>query len=408
VKTKNPVQIAIDTTYFSENEKHLVQLKITSKLNSSSEQKDKKRKFLFTKILSFSVLTAMAIGIFLFAGLQSGLINNQSGSTKKHDNLTAKPSYQFEIIDSSVKSVFLENANVDWDDQNTLEYSLTFKNIGKEKYEWSSNEMISIDIFAKKKLKSLMVDNLSSPDFTLTNSNIRSLNGTLKPPTKKNDEIWTYQMQYEIKKGIDPEMALKYARNATFIIQIGGNLVQKTDLLTMETISLNTPTLTRDQRYERSKLREGIDLNRSRDFLTLFLGKQHKEMASTKENETIWRYDIDAVNGYTFKESPYKPDVKGLQREKLKKQIYVTINEERNVKNVTVYYLNDKDHKVHRYSSSAKGEKDVALTNKAKRQKEDLGEKSPHNLIIVGVIIFILFTLLIFIVKKKLTRRKIS
>jgi hypothetical protein len=367
MKTKNPVQIAIDTTYFSENEKHLVQLKIISRLNSSSEQKNKKEMFLFTKILSFSVLTAMAIGIFLFAGIQSGLINDQSGSIKKHDNLKAKSPYQFEIIDSSVKTVFLENANVDWDDQNTLEYSLTFKEIGKEKYKPSSNEMIFVDIFAKKGLKSLMVDNQSSPDATLSNSNIRSLNGILKQPTKENGEIWTYQMQYQIKTGIDPEMALKLARNATFIIQIGGYIVQKTDLLTMKTTPLNTPTLTMDQRYERVKLREGIALNRSRDFVSQFLGKKHKAMASKNKNETIWRYDIGAVNGYKFKVSPYKADVKGLQKGRLKKQIYVTINKERNVKNVTVFYLNDKDHKVHHYSFSTKGEKDVVLTNKAKK-----------------------------------------
>lgn len=359
MKQKNEVQAALDTAYFpNENEKYMLQQKILRGIESG--EREQKRKFPFSQLLSFIVLTAMAVSMFLFAGFQSGLVKHDSGSTKERAKGEAKVSYQFQIINSSVKLVYFK-----WNDQNVLEYNITLKDNSEKPYNWSrdNHKEIHFDIHARKDLVNFMVDNMSGPEFTMSNSNIRSLNGETRPPF--NGGMWTYRMQYEIKKGEDPKTTLKRAQDADLIIQIGGHLVQKTDLLTLKSTSLNTPVLTRKQRSERVKLREGFTINRSRDFITQFLGKNYTEMTSASGKETIWRYDIGAVNGYRFNPSPYKADLNGLKKDHLKKQMYFTIdNKVRNVKSITVYYLNKNDHKVHRYRLNSKGEDDVAMENK--------------------------------------------
>jgi hypothetical protein len=386
-KLKN-IKKTIDETLFTDEfyEKILV-----SKINSGIQNVQKRKKIKWVNIgnrlLSFSVLSVIMLGLIIYVSNETGITNStqkdkKSIEQKVENKLASK--YKFEIQEATVHVVLMDKKNIKTsnDDINVIQYEILFKDVGVKKYEnpVGSNNLLRslyIDVFAKNKLVQLMAPKYPSAfEGHQINTNMRTFNGEFKLIDREKG-IYKFTQQYVIKSGVDPKKALEDAKDAFAFIQIGNRVIKKIDLKTLKSYSLNItyPREWYDMEYKFSKL-SGLNMKMKQSEVIKTLGREYtkvtkmnyeiktikvaertyKDYKIPTNKELFWRYDLqNGNNDYHFDQDTYKIDLEGLRNRDLKQQIFISWNKDKTIKNVIFLYRDEKDGLIHQLELSSQG-----------------------------------------------------
>lgn len=80
------------------------------------------------------------------------------------------------------------------------------------------------------------------------------------------------------------------------------------------------------------------------------MGGSYSKVRVDMDNSSMWRYDIDTIEGYKFKSNTDVVDLNGLQSKWIELIVFIKWDEEsKTVSSLTAYYVDETDERIHEY-----------------------------------------------------------
>lgn len=101
-----------------------------------------------------------------------------------------------------------------------------------------------------------------------------------------------------------------------------------------------------DLEFVKTKLKEPL----TQEQVKKLLGDKYAKVASAMDNAQVWRYDIEPKDGYKFESPDDSVDIEGIEKKKLKAQLFITWDKEaKKTDGASFAYLDEKKNKIYNY-----------------------------------------------------------
>ncbi|WP_221568976.1 hypothetical protein [Alkalihalobacillus sp. TS-13] len=99
-----------------------------------------------------------------------------------------------------------------------------------------------------------------------------------------------------------------------------------------------------------------LDVGQTKEEVKSMMGEEYNQVKSMRDGTSVWRYDIDSKEGYSFETVWDTVDIEGIESRAIGLQVFIAWkNDHSTVDYVTAYYLNPEDKKVYEYRKLSNG-----------------------------------------------------
>ncbi|GGB41606.1 hypothetical protein [Fictibacillus barbaricus] len=98
------------------------------------------------------------------------------------------------------------------------------------------------------------------------------------------------------------------------------------------------------------ELKTKLKIGQSEKEVKSIMGGSYTKVKGGMDNSSMWRYDIDTIEGYKFKSDTDEVDLNGLQSKWIELIVFIKWDEEsKTVSSLAAYYVDETDERIHEY-----------------------------------------------------------